>query len=153
MCDSDLSTKQQYIVRQALNILDGYLREHPVELTAPDKVRDYLRLRLEQQNREVFTVLFLTSQNQLIKAEDLFFGTLTETAVHPREVARQALLCNAAAVIVAHNHPSGNATPSTSDLRVTRCLRDALALIDVRLLDHFIVGQGSMASLAERGDL
>lgn len=136
-----------------MNILDGYLREHAVTLDAPDKVRDFLRLRLEQQSREVFTVLFLTNQNQLIKAEDLFFGTLAETAVHPREVARQALLNNAAAVIVAHNHPSGSATPSSCDLNITKRLRDALTLLDVRLLDHFIIGQGDMTSLAERGEL
>ena len=148
-----LTPREQRTVRQALTILDGYLRKASVCLSAPDKVRDFLRLRLEGQTREMFTVLFLDNQNQLLKAEELFFGTLAETAVYPREIARQVLLNNAAAVIVAHNHPSGTTTPSTNDVQLTRQIREALALIDVRLLDHFIIGSGDMASLAELGQL
>ena len=148
-----LSDKQHQIVTQALAILDSFLRRNPVCLDAPDLVRDYLRLRLECQQREIFTVLYVNTKNQLIKAEDLFFGTLAETEVHPREVARQALLNNAAAVIVAHNHPSGCCNPSASDLDLTQKLKSALQLLNIRLLDHFIVGQCAMTSLAETGEL
>ncbi|MCL2345799.1 MAG: DNA repair protein RadC [Desulfobulbus sp.] len=121
-------------------------------LASPGKVRDWLRLHLAVRPQEVFMALWLDTQNHLLKAEELFIGTLTQTAVYPREVVKAALGHNAAAVILAHNHPSGIAEPSTADELLTRNLRDALALVDVRLLDHFIVaGNAPPLSFAECG--
>jgi DNA repair protein RadC len=99
----------------------------------------------------VFAVLFLDVQHRLIKLEELFQGTLTQTSVYPREVARRALMLNAASVVLAHNHPSGVAEPSRADEFLTQSLKTALALIDVRVLDHLIVGRGQVVSMAERG--
>ena len=121
-------------------------------LSSPQAVRDYLRLTLAGLKHEVFFVLWLDAQNRLIAAEELFRGTLTQTSVYPREVVKRALAHNAAAVILAHNHPSGSAEPSAADESLTRALKAALALVDVRLLDHFIVaGSTQPLSLAERG--
>jgi DNA repair protein RadC len=120
-------------------------------LNAPDKVRDYLRLTLAQRPHEVFLVLYLDAQNRLIAADELFRGTLTQTSVYPREVVKQALRHNAAAVIFAHNHPSGIAEPSRADELLTASLKQALALVDVRVLDHLIVAGNSAVSFAERG--
>ena len=121
-------------------------------LGSPSAVRDYLRLRYASLPHEVFVILMLDTQNRLIEACEPFRGTLGQTAVYPREVARLALQKNAAAVILAHNHPSGVAEPSDADIRLTRELKAALALLDIRVLDHFIVaGTGSPVSLAERG--
>jgi DNA repair protein RadC len=120
-------------------------------LDSPQKVRDYLRLRIGQLSHEVFSVLFLDAQNRLIRDEELFQGTLTQTSVYPREVVKRALQRNAAAVIFAHNHPSGAAEPSRADELLTRTLREALALVDVRVLDHIIVAGHQTTSFAERG--
>ena len=120
-------------------------------LDSPEAVRRYLRLWLEHQQVEVFTGLFLDAQNRVIAAEELFSGTLTQTSVYPREVVRQALRHNAASVIFAHNHPSGVAEPSRADESLTQALKQALALVDVRVLDHFVVGRGELMSFAERG--
>lgn len=120
-------------------------------LDSPARVRDYLKLTLAPLPHEVFVALFVDAQNRLITAEELFRGTLTQTSVYPREVVKRALACNAAAVIFAHNHPSGIAEPSRADELLTRALKEALQLVDVRLLDHLIVGQGPVASFAERG--
>ncbi|MGE5946844.1 MAG: RadC family protein [Betaproteobacteria bacterium] len=120
--------------------------------SSPGKVRDWLRLKLATRPNEVFMALWLDAQNRLLKAEELFAGTLTQTSVYPREVVRKAILHNAAAVILAHNHPSGVAEPSRADELLTRALKDALALVDVKVLDHFIVaGNGPPLSFAERG--
>ena len=121
-------------------------------LNTPDTVRDYLRLHLAGLRHEVFFALWLDAQNRLIAAEELFRGTLTQASVYPREVVKKALAHNAAAVVLAHNHPSGIAEPSAADSQLTRELKQALALIDVRVLDHFIVaGSASPLSFAERG--
>ena len=123
-------------------------------LSSPNVVREYLKLHYGNLPYEVFVMLLLDTQNRLIKAIELFRGTLSQTAVYPREVVRTALLHNAAAVILAHNHPSGVATPSDADRTLTHQIQSALALIDVRLLDHFIVaGTAPPLSLAERGEL
>ena len=120
--------------------------------STPGAVRDYLRLQLAGLTHEVFFVLWLDAQNCLIAGETLFRGTLTQTSVYPREVVKKALAHNAAAVVLAHNHPSGVAEPSPADEFLTRELKQALALVDVRVLDHFIVaGQSSPLSFAERG--
>jgi DNA repair protein RadC len=121
-------------------------------LSSPGQVRDWLRLKLGPLPYEVFMVLLLDSQNRLIDGVELFRGTLSQTSVYPREVVKLALAKNAAAVLLAHNHPSGVAEPSRADEVITRALRDALALVDVRVLDHFIVaGSQAPLSFAERG--
>ncbi len=120
-------------------------------LDSTEKVRDFLRLRIGRLDHEMFVALFLDAQNPLIVDEDLFRGTLTQTSVYPREVVRRALHHNAAAVIFAHNHPSGLAEPSRADELLTRTLREALALVDVRVLDHVIVAGAASVSFAERG--
>ena len=124
-------------------------------LASPAAVRTFLRLMMAGLEYEVFVVLFLDVQNRVIASEEMFRGTLTQTSVYPREVVKRALTLNAAAVILAHNHPSGNVEPSRADEALTQTLRASLALIDARVLDHFIVaGNGnSILSMAERGFL
>ncbi|HZV62887.1 MAG TPA: DNA repair protein RadC [Methylophilaceae bacterium] len=120
-------------------------------LSSPKQVRDYLCLRLGQLSREVFMVLFLDAQNRVLAQEELFSGTLTQTSVYPREVVKRALHHNAASVIFAHNHPSGVAQQSRADELLTTSLKQALALVDIRVLDHFIVAGNSTLSFAEQG--
>jgi len=120
-------------------------------LTSPSAVRDFLRLRLGGLPHEVFVVILLDAQHRVLSVDELFRGTLTQTSVYPREVVKVALRANAAAVIFAHNHPSGVAQPSQADELLTRTLKDALALVDVKVLDHFIVAGTSILSFAERG--
>lgn len=120
-------------------------------LSSPEHVRQYLSLHLTGLGHEVFSGLFLDNRHRVIEYRELFTGTIDSAAVYPREVVKRCLSSNAAAVIFAHNHPSGVAEPSDTDVRLTRKLVDALALIDVRVLDHLIIGQGVQTSLAERG--
>ncbi len=120
-------------------------------LGAPEAVRDYLRLSLGTRPHEVFVALFLDAQHRILRSQELFRGTLTQTSVYPREVVKAALAANAAAVIFAHNHPSGVAQPSRADELLTRQLKDALALVDVKVLDHFVVVADHALSFAERG--
>lgn len=120
-------------------------------LTSPDLVRQYLSAQLRHQQREVFAVLFLDNQNRLIAYEELFFGTIDGASVYPRELVKRALSHNSAGVILSHNHPSGVAEPSQADLRITQRLTSALELVDVRVLDHMVVGNGEVVSFAERG--
>ena len=120
-------------------------------LGSPQQVRDYLRLKLGGLAREVFVVLFLDAQNRVLAQEELFCGTLTQTSVYPREVVKRALHHNAGSVIFAHNHPSGVAEQSRADELLTAALKQALALVDVRVLDHFIVAGNATLSFAERG--
>ena len=126
------------------------LRAQPV-FDTPGRVKDYLRLRLGAHGHEVFAVLFLDTQHQLLLMEEMFRGTLTQTSVYPREVVKRALQTNAAAVVFAHNHPSGVAEPSRADEFLTQTLKSALALVDVRVLDHLVVGRTDVVSFAERG--
>jgi DNA repair protein RadC len=118
---------------------------------SPEQVKQYVQLQLGNLAHEVFAVLFLDAQHRLIRLEEMFRGTLTQTSVYPREVARRALELHAAAVILAHNHPSGLAEPSRADEFLTQGLKSALQLIDVRVLDHLVVGRGEVVSFAERG--
>lgn len=130
------------------------LREEMMQgdaLTSPEAVRDYLRLTLASLPHEAFVVLFLDSQHRLLAADELFRGTLAQTSVYPREVVKAALARNAAAVIFAHNHPSGVAEPSRADELLTQALKQALALVDIRTLDHFVVAGHRVVSFAERG--
>jgi len=120
-------------------------------LNSPGAVRDYLQLQLRGRQQEVFMVIFLDAQHRVMASEELFSGTLTQTSVYPREVVKRALHFNAAAVILAHNHPSGVAEPSQSDRMLTDALKQSLSLVDVRVLDHFIVAGSGCLSFAERG--
>jgi DNA repair protein RadC len=120
-------------------------------LESPRAVHDYLTMKLADRGHEIFAVLFLDNRHRLIAVEELFRGTLDGATVHPREVVKEALTRGAAAVILAHNHPSGVAEPSQADELITRRLREALALVDIRVLDHIIVAGGDCISFAERG--
>jgi DNA repair protein RadC len=120
-------------------------------LTSPDLVRDYLSAQLRHQPQEVFAVLFLDNQHRLIAYDELFYGTIDGASVYPREVVKKALSRNSSAVILAHNHPSGVAEPSQADQRITQRLQDALKLVDIRVIDHMIVGDKEVISFAERG--
>lgn len=142
--------KGDRIVLRALKILEARLHNGPA-LTSPSAVRDYLRLLLAAREHEVFVCIWLDSQHRVLHCEESFRGTLTQTSVYPREIVKAALARNAAAVIFAHNHPSGVAQPSQADELLTRNLRDALALVDVKVLDHFIVAGPQAISFAERG--
>ncbi|MBP9714049.1 MAG: DNA repair protein RadC [Sterolibacterium sp.] len=141
----------QAVMEMARRALKEDLHRHDL-LATPGAVRDWLRLNLAHRPHEVFVVLWLDAQNQLIASEELFRGTLTQANVYPREVVKQALHHNAAAAIFAHNHPSGVAEASRADELLTNTLKQALSLIEVRLLDHFIVaGHATPLSFAERG--
>ena len=120
-------------------------------LSSPATVREFLRVTLEGREHEVFLVVFLDAQNRLIAAEELFRGTLTQTSVYPREIVKRSLVHNCAAVIFAHNHPSGLAEPSRADELLTSTLKQALGLVDVKVLDHFVVGAAAALSFAEKG--
>lgn len=138
------------VLELARRSLGQQLAERPV-FDAPGKVKDYVRLELGHLGHEVFAVLFLDAQHRLIALEPMFRGTLSQTSVYPREVVKRALERDAAAVILAHNHPSGAAEPSRADEFLTRALTSALQLIDIRVLDHLVVGRGEVVSFAERG--
>ena len=140
----------QAIFEMSRRALNEQMQAHDV-LNSPQQVRDYLVLKLGSQHKEVFLVLFLDTQNRLIASEEMFSGTLMQTSVYAREVVKRALHHNAAAVIFAHNHPSGIAKQSNEDEMLTQALKKALALVDVRVLDHFIVAGNSTMSFVERG--
>lgn len=138
------------VLEIARRSLAARLQQTPV-FDSPQAVKDYLQLQLANKPHEVFAVLFLDTQHRLLAFEELFRGTLNQASVYPREVVKRALAFNAAAAILAHNHPSGVAEPSRADESLTQALKAALALIDVRVLDHFVVARGSVVSFAERG--
>ncbi len=138
------------VMEMARRALAQPLKAAPV-FDSPQRVKDYLGLQLGRREQEVFAVLFLDTQHRLVHLEEMFHGTLTQTSVYPREVVKRALAHNAGAVVLAHNHPSGVAEPSRADEYLTQTLKSALQLVDVRVLDHLIVGQGQVVSMAERG--
>jgi DNA repair protein RadC len=138
------------VIQRALAILAERMRTGDL-LSSPAAVRDYLRLALAGKEHEVFVVVLLDAQNRVISTDELFRGTLTQTSVYPREVVKAALAANAAAVIFAHNHPSGVAEPSHADQLLTQTLKQALALVDIKVLDHFVVAGVAAISFAERG--
>ncbi|EJB1369872.1 DNA repair protein RadC [Salmonella enterica] len=146
-----LTPYAQRTIRRAVNLLDKYLRQPGVAFTSAASVRDWLRLQLSPLEREVFMVLFLNNQHQLLAHETLFIGGIRHTEVHPREVLRAAMHHNAAAVVLAHNHPSGDAEPSQADRLITTRLVNTLELVDIRVLDHFVVGHRDVLSFAARG--
>ncbi|MEO7392701.1 MAG: DNA repair protein RadC, partial [Ramlibacter sp.] len=138
------------VLELARRALGQQLKEREV-FSSPGAVKQYLQLHLAAKTHEVFAVLFLDAQNRLITMEELFRGTLTQTSVYPREVVVRALQRAAASVVLAHNHPSGTVQPSRADEALTQTLKAALALVDVRVLDHVIVAQGDALSMAEKG--
>ena len=139
------------VIRMAVGIIDHRFGLKRASLNSPALVRDYLKLTLTDKEHEVFVCVFLDAQNRVIAVEELFRGTLTQTSVYPREVVKSALHRNCAAVILAHNHPSGVAEPSHADQILTTTLKQSLAMVDVKVLDHFIVAGASTVSFAERG--
>ncbi len=120
-------------------------------MNSPEAARDYLQLHFQDEEREQFACLFLDTRHRVIALETLFQGTIDSAAVYPREVVKKALQLNAAAVILSHNHPSGDTTPSQADIRITEHISDALQLIDIKVLDHVIIGHGNTLSMAEHG--
>lgn len=139
------------VLIEAFRIMKKRVGEARTVFATPDAVKNYLSLLLQGKDHEVFVVMFLDSQNRLIHTEEMFRGTLTQTSVYRREVVKQALALNAASVVLSHNHPSGVCEPSRADEALTQTLKSALALVDVRVLDHIIVSGPSALSLAERG--
>lgn len=146
------SSGDDAIISRALKILEFRAKySENVSVSSPEAARDFCRLKLGGLPHEVFGVLWLDAQNRLIAFEEMFRGTLTQTSVYPREVVKAALTRNAAAVILTHNHPSGIAEPSGADQALTQTLKSALALVDVRVLDHLVVSAAGVTSFAERG--
>ncbi|MFI8742057.1 RadC family protein [Pseudomonas sp. NPDC077405] len=146
-----MNEDEKAVVQQALAILDRHMRDKSVTLESPEAARAFLRLQLERRESEVFALVLLDAKHRLIAYRELFFGTIDGASVYPREVVKVALADNAAACFLVHNHPSGQSHPSQADRVLTQRLKDALALIDVRVLDHFVVGQSEITSLAELG--
>ena len=148
--DESNIAEENELITKAVAVLSRRMREKN-HLDCPASVRDYLRLSLSGRGHEVFVVMLLDAQNRVLHFEELFRGTLTQTSVYPREVVKLALSTNAASVILCHNHPSGVCEPSRSDELLTQTLKSALALVDVRVLDHFVVAGDASISFAERG--
>jgi len=144
------STQVAAVMELARRALSEEMRARD-SLASPAAVRGYLRLKMQDLSHECFWCVFLDAQNRVLVAEEMFRGTLTQTSVYPREILKRALHHNAAAVILSHNHPSGVAEPSIQDQALTRTLAEALSLVDVKVLDHFIVAPGACLSFAERG--
>lgn len=141
----------QAVLEMSRRVLIHEVSDKTDALTSPDKVRDYLALKIRHRAHEVFVCLFLDNTHRVIDVQEMFRGSLSSASVYPREVVKACLAINAAAVIFAHNHPSGVANPSEADIKLTKELQAALGLVEVRVLDHLIVGDGAPTSLAERG--
>ena len=139
------------IIRRALKILESRMTYQTDFFTNPQDTKNYLRLKLGGNEREVFAVLYLSNRNQLISYEELFHGTIDGATVYPREVVKMGLALNAASIICAHNHPSGVCEPSHADEMITKRIKDACALMDIKVLDHLIVSGTDAVSFAERG--
>ena len=143
--------QQDKIIARALRILEERAKYNEQTLGTPTDVKNYLRLKLGEVEHEVFCCVWLDSQHKVIDFEEMFRGTLSQTSVYPREIVKAALRHNAAAVIFAHNHPSGVLEPSSADIQLTSTLKKTLDMIDVRTLDHFIVASTEILSFAEKG--
>ena len=141
--------QEQQIIDQALAILTSRLKVKNKPLSNAQMVKSFLRLHLEQKEREHFSVMFLDTKNRLIEYQIMFMGTIDSATISPREVVKMALQLNARSVIVAHNHPSGDATPSQQDINVTKLLISALELVEIKLLDHMVIGHNEIISLSE----
>lgn len=144
------SKRDERIIEQAIVILEKRIFSDGPALEKPDDVSNYLRIKLAQEPNEVFMVVFLDAQHQVIACEALFRGTIDASGVYPRVIVKRALEHNAAALILAHNHPSGCTKPSIEDQRITSRIQSALALVDIRVLDHFIIGKGDPYSFAQQ---
>lgn len=144
------STQEQDVINQALRIIEAHYHQSDLQANSPDVVKHFCQLKLAHLEHEVFCLLLLNNQNQLIRFVELFRGTIDSCSVYPREVIKEVLSCRANAVILAHNHPSGISDPSQADMAITRRLQEGLQLLDVRVLDHIIVGK-DVCSLAEKG--
>lgn len=150
----DKLCQEDAVIAEAMSILEGRMRKGDVLLSSPNAIKQYLICRLGQHEREMFGVLWLDTKNRLIEFEVLFFGTLTQCAVYPREVVKSGLRLNAAAACLSHQHPSSfDPTPSEADHLLTRALKEALALVDIRVLDHIVVGGTRTHSFAEHGQI
>lgn len=143
----------QKTIDNALSMLINRIQEPEITVKNPASVRAFLQLKLLPKESEVFCVMFLNNNHDLIEFKEMFQGTINSCSVHPREVAKEALKLNAAAVILAHNHPSGIAEASMSDVDITRTLKQALNLFDIRILDHLIVAGDEVTSMAEKGQM
>jgi DNA repair protein RadC len=149
-CIDDNDAHGDDCIRQALGILERRIRIGPC-FDRSDTTKDFLRIRLARADYEVFGVIWMDTRHRLIEFNEMFRGTLSRNAVYPRELVREAIRLNAAACILSHNHPSGNCEPSSADIALTRSAMGALAMIDVRVLDHIIVAAGGTLSMAEHG--
>lgn len=141
---------EDQLIVSALGVLRSRFKARDV-FASPDAVKDFLRLQAQGLTHEVFSVMYLDAQNRLIEYQPMFRGTLTQTSVYPREIVKHALTCNAAGVVLHHNHPSGRCEPSRADEALTQTIKAALALVDVRVLDHVITSDAGALSMAERG--
>lgn len=148
---NDAISRENMIIEEALIILESRLKKFDVLLNSPSNVKDFLTLKLAQNEHEVFGVLYLNTKNFLIQHVEEFKGTIDSCSVYPREIVKKALSLNASSVIFVHNHPSYITIPSDADLIITKKLKEALALVDVKVIDHFIVGGENLFSFAEKG--
>lgn len=147
----NLSESAQRTIKRALNLLEKHLRQPGIAFTSATAARDWVTLKLAGLEREVFMALYLDNQHRLIEYETLFMGSINHTEVQPREIVKAALRHNSAAVILVHNHPSGETEPSKADRFITERVKKSLELVDIRTLDHLIVGHGNVVSFAECG--
>lgn len=143
--------EEQAIINNAIAILESKMISSEWTMTSPQQVKTFLKLKLASHDHELFAVMFLTNQHQVISFETMFRGTINAASVYPREVAKRALEVNCAAVIFAHNHPSDNSEPSSADKALTKVLQDGLSLLDIRVLDHLVVTKDAVFSFAENG--
>lgn len=151
LTSSTLTPSEQQLIQDAIAVMERRLFQRGPALTSPQAVINYLRLTLTREDREVFTVVFLDTHHRVIAVEPLFFGTIDGAHISARIILHRAMLLNSTAIFVAHNHPSGETQPSAADQRLTAELAALLRLIDMRLLDHFIIGQGEPFSFAQAG--
>jgi DNA repair protein RadC len=146
-----MTAQENSIIDQAIAILDSRLKTFELIITKPEDVKNFLRLKLEECEREIFAVLYLDTQNKLIKYSELFYGTYNEAKVWPREIAREVLATNCSSVVLVHNHPSGTQEASKADIAITKRIKECLELVDAKVLDHMIVCKGKVLSFAEEG--
>lgn len=147
--------RQRKILEDAVRIMEHHARygSEKIFLESPDAVKRLFTMRAFDRKQEVFSVAFLDNRHRLIEIKDMFFGTIDSASVYPHEIVREAIVLNSAAILLSHNHPSGVAEPSRADIEITSKIKKVMALIDVRVLDHIITGDGYAVSLAERGEM
>lgn len=149
--DHNLFHEPRDVIQEALSLLYNSIKKEPISLTSSEAVKNYCRLNLATREHEIFGALFLDSQHRLIEFRELFRGTIDGCSIHVREVAKEALSLNAAAIIFTHNHPSGLCEPSRADIQITKRLKRALDMFEIRILDHLVVSAEDVVSFAERG--